>query len=365
MKESWEELGEFHSFISPHWLSTPDWKKAPELTFVTPAIPPSCLDSWGLDENNTSTEVELSLVLAREKKVKIHAVTGSVGKSTTVKLLSEALDVPAVGNIGQSLLEWSDQEWPVEVVMELSSFQLHHLVALNFVPSSFILTPVCNHHADWHGGVESYQKCKLDAVARWKKFVAGIEPETILSKAERLYENHPMTLLGEHNRENILRVVALLDGLGAWDDKKAKILENCNSLPHRMELVLEEPGRSWINDSKATSPIATVKAIKSLAPQNLILDGLWSMDPSPLLEVIEELGVGVTLLGGAHALEKACLKKSFPLVMATSLEEGITMLRNGEGDVLYSPGAPSYDRFKNYSERGDAFRKVVCEEELR
>ena len=67
----------------------------------------------------------------------------------------------------------------------------------------------------------------------------------------------------------------------------------------------------------------------------------------------------VILAGGAHALERHCLEGDYRLAMATTLKEALEIAVNEDGDVLYSPGAPSYDRYKNYEERGDAFREGV------
>ena len=359
LEKSWQDLNEFHDRITVNWSTSPDWKVVPPLVFVTPAIPPHRLGNWGLNENNTSTEVELALMLAEKKGVIIHAITGSVGKSTTVKLFSEALGVPAVGNIGRSFFEFDEGDWPKEVVMELSSFQIHHLRLLNFTPSSFILTPVYDHHASWHGGIEAYQNCKYDAVSRWEQTVIGIRPDTDLSEARAIFGERPMVLLGEDNRKNLLMVVELLSRLGLWKEDRAKTLSDCRSLDHRLEVVREEKGRRWVNDSKATSPTATMSALKGVNPSCLILDGLWSVDPTPVLKHAEEMGMMIILLGGAHSLEKACLLRSFPLFMGMSLEESLELASMSEGDILYSPGAPSYDRFKNYEERGRAFIEGV------
>lgn len=359
LKESWAKLQMFHASIDVHWASTPDWTDPPALTFLTPAIPPHRYEGWGLSSQNSSTEIELSLVMAEKKKMKIHAVTGSVGKSTTVKLLSEALKVPALGNIGRSLLECDTCGWPTEVVMELSSFQLHHLQSLKFRPSSFILTPVLDHHANWHGGVEAYQNCKLSAVAEWKGQAEGVMPDTDLSAASSVFGEKEVSLLGEHNRENLLRVVELLRRIGEWDESKSVSLMRCSSLPHRLEVVTEKDNRLWVNDSKATSPMAVIKAIESVDVGTLILDGLWSVNPSDLMDVIDENDISTILVGGAHALEKECLRRRFPLAMATSLKDAVSMTRSGTGDVLYSPGAPSYDRYSNFEKRGEDFLQKV------
>ena len=355
LEKSWKKLSKHHHLITAHWeepnpkLPHDDW------VFVTPAI------SWQhpalakVSYDYLSTEIEISLTLAEQNKIKIHTVLGSVGKSTCTALIQNALHIPMVGNIGCSLLSLLNEN-PKEVVLELSSFQLHYLKPTDWEPSSFLLTPVDDHHADWHGSLEAYQNAKLNWVHHWDSAgIPNIQFRNLNFDHDLLNGKEP-NLIGRHNLKNIHAVLSWLNVLKRSSASTTNACLNFKGLPHRLELCFQSETLKCYNDSKATSPSATLEALHSFKKIDLlILQGnLKDLDYSKLLKKAQEKCEMIWFVGGISELNKN------QEVNFKDLDEAF---QSGHlpkaGNILFSPATPSYGYYQNYEERGEHFKKLT------
>jgi UDP-N-acetylmuramoylalanine--D-glutamate ligase len=311
------------------------------------------------------SEVELGWRLHPERP--IVGVTGTNGKSTTVELLGAIFraagrDVAVAGNIGRPLTAVEDAEW---VVCELSSFQLEDVHELRLRVA--VLLNLEPDHLDRHGTFEAYRDAKLRIFERADAAIVprGLElPGTEFSADDPL-PAEPL-IPGAHNRENAAAATVAARAAGIGDDAIAEALRTFRGVEHRLELVAEVDGVRFVNDSKATNTSAARRGIQAYAgqPLRLILGG--SLKGESFDELAESLPASVRsidLIGEASEQLAAALGRAGRLYrrsgdLATAVGAAAGDAESGDV-VLLSPACASFDQFRDYEERGDAFRRLV------
>ena len=326
-------------------------------------------------------------------------VSGTKGKSTTSALIAHALRscgyrVRLAGNIGRPLLSCDDKDvdwW----VIELSSFQLADLDAK---PAVAVMLNLSEDHLDWHGSERVYRRDKLrlvelagdspvivnaadpvlvDALSAcaditWFNSAAGIHVEgsSILDGEEVLPLRVPGELPGPHNLANIAAALAVLKVIGADVLTAAHGIESFQSLPHRLQLVGERNGVRFVNDSIASSPVATAAALHAMSgrPVTLIIGGLdRGLDWTPYMRAFESAMPQAVIAipdNGPRIIEtlhKAGLHAELGFHEAASLAEAVELAEKvtvSGGVVLLSPGAPSFGQFADYRDRGRQFARL-------
>ncbi len=339
-----------------------------------------------------------SLWLASRPAAPVIAVTGTKGKSTTTSVLGHLLrsaghTVLLGGNLGQPVITFLDQASPDWYVVELSSYQVADLQGRVDIA---VLTNLMADHLDWHGDLSQYQRDKLrlldlasEAVVAhctaktalkdrpgviwaggpdsWRVSAQGVE-----NGQRRICGFDGWALAGRHNLNNLELALATLDRCSVDIPKALSGLQSFTPLPHRLQPV-ECPGPvTCINDSIATTPEATVAALDCFPhqPLALIVGGTerqqtWSV----LATALRERGraghqTRVLIQGqGADRLIKdlSAVAPGATLVLCRDLREavqrGLAWCPEG-GVVLMSPGAPSFDQFDDFRQRGDFFRDL-------
>jgi UDP-N-acetylmuramoylalanine--D-glutamate ligase len=362
LADSLKNLNKYSPKLTFHWHAEPQLPQD-DLIFVTPAMAPSSEALRGIDPYNLSTEIECALALAAQKECVVHAVTGSVGKSTSASLLAKALNCEVFGNIGRSLLAESDP-WPKEIVLEVSSYQLHYLRRGQWCPSSGLMTPLRDHHAAWHGSVEAYRNCKLEAMEAWAKNVPCTTAEELSSEflglAKSLADQRTWKLLGEHNLNNIVAAIVHLLKLNKSSEASLDRMAEFSGLSHRLELCAQVGNYRCINDSKATSPSAVIQALRSVAsPCILILQGVPTGDPREMLALAQAQCSRIIMIGGMGVIsQQVTWPKQQPEVYKNLDHFFENLGPKLEADLLFSPGGPSYDQYLNYEKRGEHFRRL-------
>lgn len=331
-------------------------------------------------------------LFARINSKPVIAITGSNGKSTVTKLVTQILKNAGLhavmgGNIGVPVLKLLSSPFDV-AVLELSSFQLETTYSLNCI--SAVVLNVVEDHMDRYDSFDDYVDAKQRIFNRTEFAVYSREDEltqpvksvnnTSTIGLDEPAKNHygirdkhfchgtqiicpieAMKLLGRHNQINALAAIALVEPFSVTPEVIEKTLNLYLGLPHRCELVCEDGGIRWVNDSKATNVGATIAALQGIAPQCkgkliLIAGGLAKgQDFSPLRAVfaqyVDELivigtdgGQIAALMADSHveASLEAAVKKSKALASAGDM-------------VLLSPACASQDMFGNFEERGDQF----------
>ena len=327
----------------------------------------------------------------------IIGITGTNGKTTTTKLcfhlLKEAgYDVAMGGNVGKSFARLLTEKAYAYYVLELSSFQLDGIDV--FKPRISMLLNVSPDHLDRYGyQMEAYVASKFriqmnqeetDYFLYWKE-ASGIEQElkkvlgsvsaealsskqlqnSLLKVGDETFDLSKSVLQGRHNGMNALFAVRAAQIVGASSAAIQQGLATFSSVPHRMEPVGEYEGIRFINDSKATNVDAVFFALDAMtAPVIWIVGGTdKGNDYTPLLSLVKEkvkvlIGLGVDntkVIEAFGPLVERCIEVS-------SANEAVekALLWGQTGDVvLLAPACASFDRFKNYEQRGDRFREAV------
>lgn len=364
---------------------------------------------------------ELDLFALRWKKPLI-AVTGSLGKTTLVTLLTTLLQanqrkVATGGNIGTAMLDLLEEQDTVDYgLLELSSFQLEH--ARHIAPDLAIITNLYANHLDRHGTMEEYFRAKAHIFAHQRPGQQVLlrlnlahhasqvrhRPYTYFSKDEpsqellgnlkngdSLYTLSGSMLIKRHYREEILTtttidipahimergktlltetwliILAASDMLGKLT-KDTFTVPELTPLEHRIEFVGSYGGILFYNDSKSTIVEATCAAVATLAPKpiHLILGGLSKgVDRTPLISGLKPY-VATTACFGKEAqnLDKSCKASGIPSSAHETLEDALrACVQQAQKDaiILLSPSGASYDLYKDYQERGRHFKKLVKE----
>jgi UDP-N-acetylmuramoylalanine--D-glutamate ligase len=174
---------------------------------------------------------------------------------------------------------------------------------------------------------------------------------------------------GRHNQANALAALALGSAVGLPQEEMLTALKRFSGLPHRTQWISGKGGVDWYNDSKGTNVGATIAALEGLHPENgasrsvLIAGGdCKDADFSPLASVVEKTARAVVLIGRDAPRLQAALAGSVALAHASTLEEAVAvaaqLARPGDR-VLLSPACASFDMFRNFEARGEAFIQAV------
>lgn len=348
------------------------------------------------------------------------AVTGTNGKTTTVRMLASILEAAglrtaAVGNIGVSLLDavLGEQEYDV-LAVELSSYQLHWSPSVR-AHSAAVLN-LAPDHLDWHGSMEAYVADKgriyegnevacvynvedpateelvrgadVEEGCRAIGFTLGTPGPSQLGvvdgilvdrafvtnrqkQAQELAEVGDVNPPVPHNIANALAAAALARAYGVAPAAVRDGLRAFRPDPHRIEQVAQAGGVTYIDDSKATNTHAAEASLASYDPIVWIAGGLAKGATfDELVTGCAKRLRGVVLMGADRALIREALARHAPEVpvvdldrtdtgaMSEAVREAARLARPGD-TVLMAPACASMDMFVNYNKRGEAFADAV------
>jgi len=346
--------------------------------------------------NGTLVTSGTALWFAEHPEARVIAVTGTKGKSTVSALIAHLLRAlgrrtALAGNIGLPLLELLDPPVMPDVwVIELSSFQTRTVPRVDIG----VINNLYEEHLDWHGTRERYAKDKLSlADAAQKLIVNGLQPELLARTAAhahrsvfgdasawhvgdgalfranvRTFELADLPLAGPHNALNICAALAALEAAGEDAMSALPHLRGFQPLPHRLQILGERDGFTWVDDSIATTPQATLEALASLPGRAVTVlvggheRGLdWhafaeSMRLLPPHAIVAMGANGARIAGVLREVAGHCrIESAGVLADAVAVARAITPQG---GVILLSPGAPSFDQFRDYAERGRAFASI-------
>ncbi len=346
---------------------------------------------------------------------KVIGVTGSNGKSTTTALIGHMLsqagfDVSVGGNIGRAVLSL-DPVAPGRVyVLELSSFQLDLVKSLRCDIAVWL--NISPDHLDRHGDMAGYVAAKrriflnqtreetavIGVDDAWSQGVcaalsagqggpsvtplsaAGALGRGVFALGGKLFWNfdgktgeagdigHIAALNGTHNQQNAAAALAAGIAFGLSPLVAARAMDRFEGLPHRMEIVGRIGRVVFVNDSKATNADAAEKALQSYREIYWIAGGKPKEGGVASLRPLMDRVRGAYLIGEAAQSFEAQLAGAAPCVQCGDLKQAVARAARDAAQsaapasvVLLSPACASYDQFKNYEERGDAFRRLVAE----
>lgn len=331
-------------------------------------------------------DVEL---FARLNTKPVYAVTGSNGKSSVVTLTYDVLNqagfnVALAGNIGTPVLDVVDQDFDC-YVLELSSFQLETTHSL-ICEASCVLN-ISEDHMDRYDSLADYANAKQRIHLHSKLAVLNHDDELTYTAhqpqvsfgikqgdlhllggafnldGQKQLQTSELKVIGIHNQLNALAVMALLTRLNLSFEIYKRAFNQFSGLAHRCQLVAEDNGVIYVNDSKATNVGATQAALMSLANgKNIILlaGGVGKgADFSPLKSEISSYVKQLITFGEdkekiAALSENSKQVESLELAVKEAKESAVS------GDiVLLAPACASFDMFKSFEHRGEVFSELV------
>ena len=348
---------------------------------------------------------------ARLPRPRIAAITGTNGK-TTVTALTGAMcraagqDCEVAGNIGPAVLDAlarrdASGSAAAMWVLELSSFQLETTASL--AADAAAVLNVTEDHLDRHGTMANYAAAKarifagggaqilnrddagslamaitgrpvitfgVDAPRRDTDFGLIKDGSTrwLAQGSARLFDTRELPIAGLHNAANALAALALCRSLDLPLDPLLHALREFRGLPHRVELVGTRNEVRYYDDSKGTNVGATVAALDGLGSTGgkvvLIAGGEGKgQDFRPLAPAVARHARAAVLIGrDAAVIEHSLAATAVPVSHARDMEDAVTQatsLAQAGDAVLLSPACASFDMFRNYAHRGEAFRAVV------
>jgi UDP-N-acetylmuramoylalanine--D-glutamate ligase len=352
------------------------------------------------------SEVELAYRCCR---CPVIAVTGTNGKSTVTALIEKTLrdariDAVAGGNIGIPFSELvaagKDRGF---IVVEVSSFQLECIET--FKPWIAVALNVSDDHLDRYDGFDDYVAAKAGifsgqgkgdwavlrsgdealwrrhGIDRGQRFLAFsavrrsvpgafLDGGTLVierdGKTEAVCDAQDIAIPGAHNVENALAVALVASVCGVATTRVGETLRGFRGLPHRMELIARREGVVYINDSKSTNPDSLLRALQACGDKVVLIAGgkKKGFDYSSLSEEVHGRVKTLILIGETAELMRDQMGRGMSVHIEDDLAAAVGRARAfaRRGDtVLFSPGSSSFDMFKNFEERGEAFRKAVTD----
>ncbi|MCF9445646.1 UDP-N-acetylmuramoyl-L-alanine--D-glutamate ligase [Vibrio parahaemolyticus] len=318
------------------------------------------------------------------------AITGSNGKSTVTDLTgvmvkAAGLTVGVGGNIGVPALELLEQDVDL-YVLELSSFQLETTSSLKLKAAAFL--NLSEDHMDRYEGMADYRAAKLRIFDHAELAVVnrddqetypevemsvvtfgsdeqayGLEVDGsrtwLLDHGQRVIASDELKLVGKHNLANALVVLALLKAAGVDYHNALNALKNYTGLTHRCQVVADNRGVKWVNDSKATNIASTMAALSGLESTGklyLLVGGVGKgADFTPLKPIFATLNLQLCCFGldgdDFMPLHESAIRFN---TMEDVIQQISSQLKSGDM-VMLSPACASFDQFDNFMARGDAF----------
>ena len=357
-----------------------------------------------IDGDNIIGDIEL---FAQEVQEPVIVITGTNGKSTVTMLVTKMLQaggyvVHMGGNIGVPALDLLLLPQPDFYVLETSSFQLETTSSLS--AASAVVLNISEDHLDRYVDIDDYANAKFRLYEQTKTCVINRDDERVVAYSQRpgaisfgldapcddafglvenggkqfvafgenhLFDASELKLPGQQNVSNVLAAMALIVGAGVTiSEEMIAAGKSYQGLPHRCERVGTWDGVTWINDSKGTNVGATLAAVKGCDKPSILIAGGQGKgaDFHALAQGIDG-GVKKVILFGedgpkiCEALLVAGVQKD-KIQQGDDLQQAIALAASSvaPGDtVLFSPACASFDQFKNFEQRGEAFAQLVLE----
>ena len=341
-----------------------------------------------LKRNRSKIITDLDIFyLSNQKNLKI-SITGTNGKSTTAKLLFKILkdqkkDVILAGNIGIPILSKKNIRPSTVFVIEVSSYQLEYSKYFK-TDYAFILN-ISPDHLERHKSIQKYTQAKFNLILNKKKnYYAFIENNKYLNREIKKYKNIPKIIKINKNNARIKKLISnsYFDNINNLNNlsfifefakkyklNKYKLLKTVSlfkGLEFRQEVIYKNKFVTIINDSKSTSFSSTINLLKSYKNIYWILGGLAKKGDKFNLPSKYFKNIKCYIFGKDTNFFKKKLNKKILSISTDNLENILKKIANQiklkqykHSYILFSPSAASFDKFKNFEERGNYFNFLI------
>ena len=413
LADALESLSGFHIAYTLGRHDEADFEWA-DIVVRNPAVPRE--SPWLELARRHGAQVEMEMTLFfRLCAAPIVGVTGTKGKTTTTAILATMLrqqwpQVIMAGNMGRTALgQLEDVQDDIPVVLELSSFQLEALDEQGLAPHVAVLTNISEDHLDRYSSLELYaqvktsiarhqgsddwiissredslvnkllvsmpgQRATFDAAADDSDYALWLEGDRFVGRwaGEQvdLGAADALAIPGEHTRMNALAAAAAALAVGVSPDAIISGIVAAEPVPNRLEKIATIDGVDYINDTTATTPAATVAAMRAFGDRNIVAIAGGSekrVSLAPLADALASRAGRVILLDGAATpgLMKLLKNRGYSAIdgPVESMEAAVQLASRTATPgsvVLLSPGCASFGMFRNEFQRGDAFRAAVA-----
>jgi len=346
--------------------------------------------------------------LSRYGRAPMAAITGTNGKTTVTALTGHLLrenqvDVEVAGNIGPAVLDALLRRvvsgvMPQAWVLELSSYQLE--ITWTLCPDAAVVLNVTEDHLDRYPDMHAYAEAKARIFDGAGLQIVNREDATVVAMTQLEHKrisfgigapkhaedygliDHDgqrwlaqgatpfvacadLPIHGEHNAANVMAALALAQQLGVSRKQALQALPSFRGLAHRLARIASRNGVEWFDDSKGTNVGATLAALQGLARRVVLIAGGEGkgQDFSPLRQPVQDWARAVVLIGTdapkiAHALAGSDVPLIHCATMAQAVSRAAQLAQAGDA-VLLSPACASFDMFRDYKHRGEAFTAAV------
>ncbi len=322
---------------------------------------------------------------------KVVGITGTNGKSTTTALVHHILKTAGIptlmgGNIGLPILGQEPLPEGGVYVLELSSYQIDLTQSLDCDVA--VLLNITPDHLDRYDGFAGYvaSKARLFEMQSWEHdgifgiddpvaailggaaegefgYRVGFSYTWHASASQMVGQKHWPALQGPHNAQNAAAAILTCIKLGVAQSDIDRGLTSFTGLPHRMEQIASYAGVAYVNDSKATNPESTAPALAAFERVHWIVGGKAKGDDLDACRPAFGHVAHAYTIGEAGPRFAAILEPDMPVEEAGTLAAAVSAAaanaQPGE-TVLLSPACASFDQFRDYEERGAAFRAAVA-----
>lgn len=376
-----------------------------DLVVVSPGVPPDSPSMAAAKAAGVETISEIELA-SRLCGGKIVAVTGTNGKTTTATLAGQLVEAGGrhavvAGNIGTPFVSVVTDDPEAIYVVEVSSFQLANIVS--FRPHVAVMLNITTDHLNWHQTMDGYVQAKSrifanqrhsdfavlnfddprvrgmtrDASGRIVPFSrtmlgegvyvsGGWIVERLNGAEEPILALDRLIIRGAHNVENALAATAAARSCGIRREAVASTLAAFEGVEHRLEKVSSVDGVTYWNDSKATNPDATIKALEAFEERIIVLLGGRNKGNSfdGVAGVAQEHVKRAVVFGEAAPEIAGSLRKAgVPFLTAATMAEAVSLAARDAvagDDVVLSPACASFDEFDDFVHRGRVFKQMVA-----
>tara|TARA_Y100001968_G_C19434508_1_gene758901 strand:+ start:1354 stop:2706 length:1353 start_codon:yes stop_codon:yes gene_type:complete len=361
--------------------------KGLQAIFPTPGLPDDHIALKFARDNHLLIHGEFDIAQMYDERSCI-AVTGTNGKTTVTMMINQMLNLSgiktkAVGNTDTPLVEAIQDESLAKFIVEASSFRLGQ--SQNFAPDIGVWLNFSPDHLDVHKDLESYELAKAkiwanlsndqvalanedDAIVmshrpskgRFRTFGldkgnSKVSNNCLFVEGRKLMKVEELPRRAPHDISNALAAALAATHAGADDEAIIETLRHFSHLPHRIEMISENEGVRWYDDSKSTTPHSVTAALESFENVILIMGGrnkgLDLTSVVPMLNRVKHL----IAIGEASKEIELAFRGRVSVSLAESMQDavGIAHTLSDSGDVvLLSPGCASFDWYKSYKERG-------------